>query len=149
MTVWWVHSLLLSAYYSERRKEAISMATIERQGCGDRDIESHVLWVDHQKHNCWPHLTLRSSRSQPGVTERIWRRACSKKDILKWCLNLWPRSFHTSVVIHAIIKLDIFQFSLNLSMLYLCVLSNAVIIQRGSEVFIINYVIDIRFEWKV
>lgn len=43
-------SLLCSV--SERRKGGISMVTIERHGCGDRDIESLVLWVDHRKHNC-------------------------------------------------------------------------------------------------
>lgn len=43
-------SLLCSI--SEWRKEAISMVTIGRRGCGDRDIESLVLWVDHRKHNC-------------------------------------------------------------------------------------------------
>lgn len=43
-------SLLCSV--SERRLEGISMVTIERHGCGDWDIESLVLWVDHRKHNC-------------------------------------------------------------------------------------------------
>lgn len=38
-------SLLCSV--SERREEAISMVTIERHDCIDRDIESLVLWVDH------------------------------------------------------------------------------------------------------